>query len=224
MKRRTSIGVGAVCLALCVAGAVAARSSVKPPAGPDAGTASLDAKLRAAPAFRPPAPFAGVPTAYASDALVPMPTGWWVPPADLWKEPRVLPTDGLKAFRPRPTADVPPLAREAEPAVPAPVRMAAAPPVSVSSPDPERLPSLPTSHAPHPDQVGATTDPAAEAVREASLAALPEFRKVAPGFLRLAIPDPYESVRDLRLRRQLPDDCPEVPDDLPPKPPLPVRP
>jgi hypothetical protein len=160
-----------------------------------------------------------------SDVLVPVPPPWWLPPAEVQRVPRALPGDGRYAVRARAAPDLPPVAWESEPALPATIRLAAAPPAGAPSPDPDQVASVPMAGAPTPDQVGPTTDPTAEASGRMAVAAVPPFRHAPAPPLLLAIPDPFEALRAVQLRRQPPDDDPPAHMTVrPPMPPLPVKP
>ena len=227
LTRRRPRLLGLACVGLCLASAAVggAPAPSPPAAAPDPGATALDAALRDAPPFVPLPPLRGNPLAPAADVLVPAPPSWWLPPAEVQRAPRVLPGDGRYAVRTRAGADLPPVAWESEPVLPAAIRLAAAPPASAPSPDPDQVPSVPVWGAPTPDQVGVTTDPTAGESARLAIAAALRFRHSQAPPLLVAIPDPFEALRAVQLRRQPPDDDPPARlAERPPMPPLPVKP
>ncbi len=153
------------------------------------------------------------------------PTKPAVPPATPVHSPRRVATDAPQAVRSRPALDTPPLAWERDPFTPRAPRMATVPLAFRSSLDPTHEPMASRAFLPLPDRASLRDDPTWENSRQAATARSPELARPVAPFLRLVIPDPFETIALVQLRRPLPDDDPpsRAP-GLPPRPTLPVNP
>ena len=119
-------------------------------------------------------------------------------------------------------ADLPPVASAAE--TPAP-QMPAGPLAAAPAPDPSVLPPLPARNFTGPDRPILADDPTAQQSHRSATAASPLFRSQAAPFLRLVIPDPFETSGAIELRRVPPDSDPPFPSSSAlPKITLPAKP
>ncbi|MGD0091350.1 MAG: hypothetical protein ABSE73_15645 [Planctomycetota bacterium] len=124
-----------------------------------------------------------------------------------------------QTLRPRSATDRPLVARTWGNSDNRPVLPPACAPALVASPDPART-SLPWREtSPDESKADRASDPAQDQVLQMLLAAKPELRGKPAAFLRLAIPDPLELVKPVRLQKPPPDnDPPAAGSDSPPKP------
>ncbi|MBM4034224.1 MAG: hypothetical protein FJ291_20950 [Planctomycetes bacterium] len=138
---------------------------------------------------------------------------------------RWLPSDIQLALRLRVVHDSPPVERAADPLAVRPPRMALIPPAVGRSPDTATEPLLSPAFLPRPDRPTFAADPTWDLSHQLAIARNVELARPASPFVRLAIPDPYETVALVRLRRPLPDsDPPSLAPGLPPRPTFPVKP
>ena len=232
--------VAGLCLAAAAAAGVLVAAGARPsPAAPNGGErgtgnrepeASLPVPCSPfpVPGFWATAalpPFAAAPAPSRSSTLVPAPLGWWLPPAEVRSQPRGLLAGEQSAPRVRPAADVPPLAADSARSTPQPARLPAGPLASGPSPDPAAVPVMPTRGVPGPDRPGASSDPTEESSRQSVLAAPQAFRRKLAPFLRLVIPNPFETTDAIELRQAPPDNAPPISATaLPSKPTLPAKP
>jgi hypothetical protein len=171
--------------------------------------------------FAPLAAGVTAPLACPLAALVPAPVPSLLPPVEMPQGPRLPPS--RLGVPDRPVAGPPPPAWQADP--PPPPRLPALPPARVGSPDPACPPLLWGGARYRPGRPSPTSDPVLDLSRQAALAARPPLRESPAPFLRLTIPDPFESVAAVRLREPPPDDDPPASAvELPPGPVLPAKP
>ncbi len=170
-------------------------------------------------------PLAAKPEAWASSALGAIPGGAYLPTAITGTSGRAAETSRQRPLFARRSPDAAPLAWELGPYLPRPVFTPSGPLTYAATPDATRLAPPWRDTPPDPARPDLTADPVLGEARRASLAGVPELRQRAAAFLRLVIPDPFESLTAMRMQEVLPDaDGPVATSDLPPKPFLPVAP
>lgn len=141
------------------------------------------------------------------------------------RPPRRLPSDGPQATRLRPTADYPPLAWDTDPFSPRPPSMPITARAYGLSPDPAQSPMLSAAFLPLPDRPALAGDPTWSHSAESAIARRVELDHKAAPFLRLTIPDPYELIALVQLRKTPPDaDPPSQAPGLPSRFTFPVKP
>ncbi len=173
----------------------------------------------------PLAPFAAAPQPWPSTMLRVEPGRWYLPPAVIGREARPAEAARQQAIRLRPSADRPLLAGPAGPPLAAPYLVPAGSLAYAASPDVTRLTPPWRNVTPDPSRPETASDPALEAARRRLLAALPELRQKPGPFLRLTIPNPQETLTEVRFAKPQPDaDAPVSDNRLPPRPTLPVQP
>jgi hypothetical protein len=141
------------------------------------------------------------------DTIVAVPERTWLPPAEVFQKPRVTRTRRVEqTVRVTAGADLPQLAAESHPALPAGTHFGVGPALRIDAPDAARAQLSPSAA----DQGRATfdSDPAIEQSRAAILAAPPALRQNPASPLRLMIPDPFENITFGELRQPPPDDDP----------------
>ena len=196
----------------------AVKLIIRPADGPETPDATADA----APAFAP-VPLPGAPQEpWRSDRLIPVPVRSWLPPAEVYRGSELLPSEAKRPAGLRPTADEPPLAPPSSLLPVSRPPLPAGPLARAASPDVAGLPadSLTGSSPGEADPAGdATLDPS----RQTVLATAAGLRQGPAPFLRLTIPDPFEAITAVQLRRPPPDDdAPVAASDLPARAPLPT--
>jgi hypothetical protein len=124
------------------------------------------------------------------DTVAAMPYRTWLPPAVVPARPRVWPVKPQPLARIRPTADLPALAADLTPDLPARVEMSAVAPPRIESPDPAKAP-LPRlmATAGELDRATAETDPTPRGANPVLATVPPPRKKPAPPLL-LTIPTP----------------------------------
>jgi hypothetical protein len=187
-------------------------------------TDPLEALIRAPPPFVLPPPFILAPQPWPSAMLVPVPSRSWMPPAGVPAKPRPLASEPQPPLRPRPAADLPPVASPSDAAGVVRRPMPVGPLAYAPSQDVDALPMRMSDGRPFTDRATAATDPTVEPSRLTVLSVVPPYRRAPAPFLRLMIPDPFELVTPLKLRRTLPDgEGPASAPSLFPKPKLPMK-
>jgi len=146
------------------------------------------------------------PQAHASGLLAPVPGRSHLPPAVMDRAPRRGDAAKQPPLRVRPGADVPPLAWESGVVLPAPWLAASGPPAYAPSPDAAWLISPWRAMGPDADRATASSDPTWHPSYRALLATVPTLRHKPAPFLRLAIPEPFDSATALRPDQQPADD------------------
>jgi len=206
------------------------NSNVLPPEGTEAtlllegvsGEEALEAVVAAPPSPAALPRFLTDPLPVTSARVVPVPMRLALPLAETHQAPLFLPSERQHPVLQRPVGDLPPL-YAASPAA-APGQLPVTPLLHVLVPD-ARLPLLPPTPSAQPGQVILSHDPTSAPVQQAILARIPTFRESYASFVRLAIPDPFESIAAVKLRQPPPDDDPPVSSPgLPARPPLSVPP
>jgi hypothetical protein len=192
------------CISLGVALAVLAGTAfvvgaAKLPPATDEGAAGANGGTAPLP------PFAAAPTPAPSSTLVPAAKGAWLPAAEVRGQPGKVLSAGTPALRVPLAADLPPVASAA--GTPAP-QMPAGLLATAPSPAPSALPPLPARILTSPDRPVPPEDPTARQSHSGATAASPLFRSQAAPFLRLVIPDPFETGNAIELRRVPPDSDP----------------
>jgi hypothetical protein len=143
-------------------------------------------------------------------------------PADA---PVVLADERKSPVRPQPAVDRPPLAAEADPALPQRPTWPAQALAYAPSPDPNAVPPLRYVGLPVADVPTPQDDPAAESSSRAVLAGTAAPAPIAPPPLRLTIADPFENARVVQLANPPADrDPPEPAFARPQPPPMPMPP
>ncbi len=138
---------------------------------------------------------------------------------------RWLPKSLQWAMSLRPVPDSPPLDRASNPLALRPPRFLLAPPAAGSSPDVTAEPLVSVAFLPRPDRPAVASDPTWGNSYGAAIARKPELVRPPAPFLRLAIPDPFETMSLVQLRNPLPDsDPPSRAPGRPPRPAFPVKP
>ncbi|HUT34972.1 MAG TPA: hypothetical protein VNE39_15890 [Planctomycetota bacterium] len=138
---------------------------------------------------------------------------------------RWLPTNLQWAMRLRPLPDSSAVEEAPDPFAVRPPRMLLRPPAVASSPEVTQAPLLSVAFLPKPDRPAPTSDPTWDHSYRAAIARKPELARPAAPFLRLTIPDPFETASLVQLRHPLPDaDPPSAAPGLPDRPTFPVKP
>lgn len=185
------------CLAIGAAGAALVAGAGRSP--PATGPEILEGALRTPLSMPSIGPLAPTPQPWPTPSIVPTPKGSWLAPAEIQPKPRLESVGGQYPLRVRRAADLPPVADVAGPPPPPSKQLQPGPLASAPTPDLGVLPSMPVRNAPQPDRLSIMTDPTQEQSREAVVAAQPPFRSSLAPFVRLAIPDPFESISEVRL-------------------------
>jgi hypothetical protein len=211
------------CLALVAAGAALVAGAGQ--SAPPARTETVEGALRAPPGQPPIGPLAPAPQPWPTSTIVPAPKGTWLPPAEVHVQPRLEAGTGPYPLRLRRASDLPPLADVAGPPPPASRQLQPGPLASAPTPDLNVLPIMPTRYSPQADRMGLMADPTQEQSREAAAATEPPFRSSLAPFVRLAIPDPFESISVVRLAHPPADNEPPAKvTGAAPRPTLPTKP
>jgi hypothetical protein len=149
--------------------------------------------IAAAPATRPAQrvdlPSAASPATSAKSTIVPIPYRPWLPPARTPGLPRVAPSDGQHALRPRPALDIPPLA-ESSGDLPSEPQLQVVPPVRIAARDPADLPVATIAAKADGGNPTLATDPTLDLAPPGALVLSPPPRMTQPAPLLLPIPDP----------------------------------
>jgi hypothetical protein len=216
MSMLTSTQLRVAALGLALAGAVLAGLALAAP---------KPAAPAAAPGIVAPLPpLAAAPVPPGSSTLVPMPPAWWLPAAITVHGPHALGPVTQRPLFLRGTPDLPPVAERRSPPWTPPVQLAAGPLARADAPDPAAVPMPALRHRPNIDRPDAAYDPTEDQSRQRALAAVTSLRKAAVPFLRLTIPDPYETRAALEFRKVLPDaDPPAACLAMPQRPALPAK-
>jgi hypothetical protein len=145
------------------------------------------------------------------DTVAAVPYRTWLPPVVAPARPRALPAKPQPLARIRPTADLPPLAMDLTPDLPARVLLPAVAPPRIDSPDPATapLPRLAAS-ANDLDHATAETDPLPRGTNPVLAKVPPPRKKPAPPLL-LSIPTPTGEPAGSALTVPHADDDPPVP-------------
>lgn len=187
-------------------------------ADPGPGASRVGLSLPALP------PFAASPRPWPTSMLGTQSGRWYLPPAVIGRQPRPAETAQQQALRLRPTPDRPGVAGPAGPLLVTPYLVPSGPLAYAASPEVVRWTPPWRAATPDPGRPDATSDPAQELAYRRLLMAQPPWRQKPAAFLRLTIPDPLETVTEIRLAKPSPDaDGPARDDGLPPKPTLPVQ-
>ncbi len=148
-----------------------------------------------------------------------------LPPARRQEGHRWLPTSLQWAMRLRAVHDSPPLDRAPDPFAIRPPRMPLLPPATAGKPEATQEPILSAAFVRPPDRPAVAADPTWDHSYRAAIARAPEVVRPPAPFLRLAIPDPFETATLVRLRQPLADsDPPSAAPGLPDRPTFPVKP
>jgi hypothetical protein len=183
----------------------------------DAGGQLLSTKLIPPAKFDVwPVPFVDGPKPWRTLKLDPLPRD--IPPLSrtiIPREPQSAALTSREGLSLRPL-DLPGLPAEIALSVPTPIQFLPLPQSHVFSVDPQVVPFLAVSAAPPKEKI----DPAANPARSAGEGALFHLRMLAAslpaGFVRLAIPDPFEQVRAVQLGAKLADTDPSLFPAVPP--------
>lgn len=222
-KPKTSkLAVLAVCFAVAAAACMVLVNLMENLGEPRHVSSSMPAPV--APAdFLPLPPFVTAPLQPRFATLVPAPIRPWLPPVEAPAGSHLLASERNHPPRLRSPVDVPELAGQSD-AAPARQALPVRALVRAATPDLADLPILPVE-----GRTPGRTDPASasqqDTPRQPALSATPHLREGPTPFVRLTIPDPFETVTRVHLRQFPPDDDPPASiSALSPKPTLPVKP
>ncbi len=198
-----------------------ARLVIRPAASAAPAHASAGADLSIPPL---PALVSG-PAAPGPAVLAPELEVSWLAPAELPRGPRRLADKDLTTTRPWQQPGQPTALLRAPELPSSPQQATAYPLVSAAAPDAEIGSFLPIRTSPPADGPDPDGDLAAQPAQAVVLSPISSFRQGPAPFLRLAIPDPFAALVDVRLDKLLPDaDPPASAAELPPQPKLPAEP
>lgn len=146
---------------------------------------------------------------------------WTLPVGAFPGSPTALATERLPADWKRPVVDVPLLASESDPARPAAPRQPFAPSAFALAADPLKAHTLDRFPQPTELPTRSVDDPTGAAAHTLITFAVPLATPNAAAFLRLAVSDPFEHLRAIRLPNPPADsDAPDATRELPPRPQL----
>lgn len=177
----------------------------------------------------PPQQFAIPPLPMTEQPAIRRPAGADKLPAHLWTLPTgvfpgastALLSERLPADWRRPIVDVPTLAAESEPARPNSPRQPVAPNAFALAADPLKAHSLDRFPLPTELPARAVDDPTAAVTHMFITYAVPLATPTVAALLRLAVADPFEHLRAIRLGNPPADsDAPDTSRELPPRPQL----
>lgn len=193
---------------LALAGNVAAQGPTAPPA---------------AIAF-PPLGSLAVPLAWSTDPAGAVPPRVQLPGAPLRASGWAGETAALRPLVRQVARDQPSLAWELGPYPAWPYLMPATPPAFAPVPDPGRLVAPWRPQEPDGDRAVVAADPVLQPARQATLAGVPELKQKPAPFVKMNLPNPFETTAAIRTKPLADADPPAASSELPPKPYLPVLP
>jgi len=162
---------------------------------------------------------APAPQPWASRAPLAVPGRSHLPPAVIGLQPSPADAARSQPLRVRAARDLPAVAWDSGLRLRGPWLAPSAPLARAASPGHDRLMTPWGQTDADPDRPSPASDPTVELVRRAALAARVGVQPTAAPFLRLAIPDPFETLTAVRLARPPADtDGPAVAYELPPRP------